>query len=234
MLSATLERRVRRGAAHAARGSWQSLQARPADRLFAALAGAVALVIDLGEGAVELGQPGPRLCRQRNDLCPLVSRRPLGVVLVVGWLEVGSIDHLVERALQRGQPSLCSRPLGRQQLSQPPTFGLGQRRDRHPCCLHEASRDGPTARRSRGRRTDEHCRQRSSDTTKADEHDRAEQVTPRVHPRDNLIDVPRTQGDRHHDPQYRVPRAVETRQRRHDARIQPPRDEAFVKSQMTC
>jgi hypothetical protein len=34
-------------------------------------------------------------------------------VLVVRRLEVGSIDHLVERALQRRQPSLCPRPLDR-------------------------------------------------------------------------------------------------------------------------
>jgi hypothetical protein len=77
------------------------------------LAGAVALVVDSERVRSSWVSRARASAASEVTLGALVGRRPLGVVLVVRRLEVGSVDHLVERALQRRQPSLCPRPLDR-------------------------------------------------------------------------------------------------------------------------
>jgi hypothetical protein len=57
--------------------------------MVSAVAKAPVIEVQVGERTVqvELGQPGPRLRRQRGDLGALVGRRSPGVVLVVRRLE---------------------------------------------------------------------------------------------------------------------------------------------------
>ena len=57
-------------------------------------------------GDVDGDQLEVRLPRQRGQLRPFVRRGAVGIVLVVGWLEVGGLDQLVDLLPQRRQPSL--------------------------------------------------------------------------------------------------------------------------------
>jgi hypothetical protein len=98
------------------------------------LAGAVAGAVEVGEGLVDPGQLQPRLGGQRDDLGPFVGRRPLGIVLVVGRLEIGGVDHLVEGPLQRRQPTPGPSLLGHQQLAERRYLTVVERLS-HSICL---------------------------------------------------------------------------------------------------